>query len=163
MFYRWPRSRCEQKEKTSGGSVEGENMPWDKYNHLPAVLWWWVEWKEPTKGHFTHKTESPWPLLHFKHSHWWPLQVRFHTWYAWGTNGVSMYVRMQDGCKVYMGSYMASNGWCFMVTWNVFQRPPLGGRPSTKPGDDGTPNAHNRWFIPFYHVWGTRMNRNSLR
>ena len=24
---------------------------------------------------------------------------------------------MQDGCKVYMGFFMASNGSCFMVTW----------------------------------------------
>ena len=28
---------------------------------------------------------------------------------------------MQDGCKVYMDSYMASNGSCFMVTWTDFQ------------------------------------------
>ena len=28
---------------------------------------------------------------------------------------------MQDGCKVYMGFYMASNGLCFMVTWIVFK------------------------------------------
>ena len=28
---------------------------------------------------------------------------------------------MQDGCKVYMGSYVASNGSCFMVTWTVFK------------------------------------------
>ena len=28
---------------------------------------------------------------------------------------------MQDGCEVYMGSYMASNGSCFMVTWTVFK------------------------------------------
>jgi hypothetical protein len=27
---------------------------------------------------------------------------------------------MQDGCKVYMDAYMASNGSCFMVTWTVF-------------------------------------------
>ena len=27
---------------------------------------------------------------------------------------------MQDGCKVYMDSYMASNGSCFMVTWTIF-------------------------------------------
>ena len=26
---------------------------------------------------------------------------------------------MQDGCKVYMDSYMASNGSCFMVTWTI--------------------------------------------
>ena len=28
---------------------------------------------------------------------------------------------MQDGCKVYMDSYMASNGSCFVVTWTVFK------------------------------------------
>jgi hypothetical protein len=28
---------------------------------------------------------------------------------------------MQDGCKVYMDSYMASNGTCFMVTWTTFK------------------------------------------
>ena len=39
---------------------------------------------------------------------------------------------------------------------DCFQKPPLGGRPSTKPSrHHGTPNAHNGWwFIPFYHVWG---------
>ena len=28
---------------------------------------------------------------------------------------------MQDGCKVYMDSYMASNGSCFMVIWTIFK------------------------------------------
>ena len=28
---------------------------------------------------------------------------------------------MQDGCKVYIYSYMASNGSCFMVIWIVFK------------------------------------------
>ena len=28
---------------------------------------------------------------------------------------------MQDGSKVYMDSYMASNGSCFMVTWIIFK------------------------------------------
>ena len=28
---------------------------------------------------------------------------------------------MQDGCKVYMDSYMASIGSCFMVTWTIFK------------------------------------------
>jgi hypothetical protein len=28
---------------------------------------------------------------------------------------------MQDGCKVYMDFYMASNGSRFMVTWIVFK------------------------------------------
>ena len=60
---------------------------------------------------------------------------------------------MQDGCKVYMASYMASNG-VFHGHLDYFQKPPLGGRPNTKPGDHGTLNAHNRWFILFYYVWG---------
>ena len=38
---------------------------------------------------------------------------------------------------------------------DYFQKPSLGGRPSTKLGDHGTPNAHNRWFIALYHVWGS--------
>jgi hypothetical protein len=28
---------------------------------------------------------------------------------------------MQDGWKVYMDSYMASSGSCFMVTWIIFK------------------------------------------
>jgi hypothetical protein len=32
---------------------------------------------------------------------------------------------------------------------DYFQKPPLGGRPNTKPRDHGTRNAHNRWFILF--------------
>ena len=28
---------------------------------------------------------------------------------------------MQDGCKVYMDSYMASNESCFIVTWTIFK------------------------------------------
>ena len=28
---------------------------------------------------------------------------------------------MQDGCKVYVDSYMASNGSCFMVNWIIFK------------------------------------------
>ena len=36
---------------------------------------------------------------------------------------------------------------------DYFQKSPFGGKPNTKPGDHGTPNAHNRWFILLYHVW----------
>ena len=70
---------------------------------------------------------------------------------------------MQDGCKVYMDSYMASNGSCFMVTWIIFKKPPLGGRPNTKLGHHGTLHAHKRWFVLFYHGVRTRMNGNSLK
>ena len=37
---------------------------------------------------------------------------------------------------------------------DYFRKPLLGGRPNTKLGDHGTLNAHNCWFILFYHVWG---------
>jgi hypothetical protein len=36
---------------------------------------------------------------------------------------------MHRGCNVYMDSYVASNGSCFVVTWIVFKSRPLGGRP----------------------------------
>jgi hypothetical protein len=37
---------------------------------------------------------------------------------------------------------------------DYFQKRPLGCRPNTKPGDHGTPNTHDRWFILLYNVWG---------
>ena len=101
---------------------------------------------ELVEGHFTHETESPWPL-HFKHSHWWkkaepPVQVHLSIW-------------MQDGCRVYMDSYMATNGSCFMVTWITFKNHLLKvGLTQNRETIYGSPDAHNRWFILCYHVWG---------
>ena len=46
-----------------------------------------------------------------------------------------------------------------------FQKPHLGGKPNTKPGDHGTPNSHSRWFTLFYHVWWpawTEIHWNSI-
>ena len=48
---------------------------------------------------------------------------------------------------------------------DCFQKPSLGGRPHTKRGDHGTPNAHNRWYIRFYRVWGpawVEFHSNSI-
>ena len=103
------------------------------------------------KGHFTHETESPWPL-HFKHSRWWKRRSRskFTSCYTWGTNRV---------CEVYIDSYMASNGPCFMVTWIVFENHFLEVG-LTQTGRPGTLNAHNLWFILFYHVWGHAWIKN---
>ena len=41
------------------------------------------------KGHFTHKTESMWPI-HFKQSHWWKRrsQSKFASHYAWYTGHI---------------------------------------------------------------------------
>ena len=34
-----------------------------------------------------------------------------------------------------------------LVTWTIFRKPPLRGRPNKRPGDHGTPDAHNRCLI----------------
>ena len=83
----------------------------------------WMIFNGP-KAHFTNKTKSPWPL-HYKHSHWWKRrsQSKFASHYTWGTN--KAYVYIQDGCKVYMVSYMASNGSCSIVTWIIYDNPLL--------------------------------------
>jgi hypothetical protein len=62
---------------------------------------------------------------------------------------------LQDACKVYMHGFLHGIEWImFHGHLDYFQKPLLGGRPNTKPGDHGTPNAHNHWFFRFYHVWG---------
>ena len=60
---------------------------------------------------------------------------------------------MQDGYKVCMDSYMASIGSLFHGHSDYFQKPPLRGRPNTKPGDHDTLNAHNHQSIPIYRAW----------
>jgi hypothetical protein len=60
-----------------------------------------------------------------------------------------------DGCKVYMDSSMATNGPCIMVTWTICKNHLLEvGLTHRIGGTYGTPNAHNRWLILFYHAWG---------
>jgi hypothetical protein len=114
------------------------------------------------EGHFTHETESMWPL-HFKHSHWWKRRSRskFASHYAWGTSGVCE-------CKMdvkftWIPIWHQMDHISYMVTWIIFKKPLLGNRPNTKPWDRGTLNAHNCWCILFYHVWGTAWIKNSLK
>ena len=102
------------------------------------------------EGHFTHATESPWPV-HFKHSHWWERQSwsKFTSHYTWGTNRVCE--RKMDVQSTCIPPWHQMNH----VSWSLglFSKPPLGGRPNTKPGNHGTPTAHTRWFILIYHAW----------
>ena len=46
-----------------------------------------------------------------------PVQVRYFTLRLRDQRSICMW--MQDGWKVYMDSYMASNGSCFLVTWTI--------------------------------------------
>ena len=99
----------------------------------------------------------------FKHSHWWKMRSwsKFASHYAWGTNGVCE-------CKKDVKStwILAWHKWImFHGHLDCSQKPPLGGRPNTKPGDRSTPNIHNHWFILCYHVWGLawiKINWNSM-
>ena len=89
--------------------------------------------------HFTYETESPWPV-HFKHSLVEKaelVQVQFTPHLR---DQQSMW--MQDGCKVYMDSYMASNGSCFMVTWIIFKNHLL----EVGPTQNHKTTAH--WTLP---------------
>ena len=49
---------------------------------------------------------------------------------------------MQDGCKVYMDSYVALKWIMFYGHLDYFRKPPLGGRPNTNLGDHGTSNVY---------------------
>ena len=104
------------------------------------------------KGHFVDETECPWPLQ----IQALPLVEKAEPVQVWFT----LYLRdqwsmwMWYGCKGDVDSYMASNGSCFMVTWIVFNNRLLEVGLTQQSGDRGTLNAHNRWFVVCYHVWG---------
>jgi hypothetical protein len=60
---------------------------------------------------------------------------------------------MQDGCKIYMDSYLASNGSCFMVTWTIFKNHLLEVDLTQNQETKTLLTLTNRRFILFYHVW----------
>ena len=74
---------------------------------IPSVLCWpclpnvvirvLPSFQKVTKGHFTHKTDSTWPL-HFKHSCWWERR-------SW-SKFASHYARRTDGSMWMQDSYM---------------------------------------------------------
>ena len=92
-----------------------------------------------------------------------PVQVHFTLGLEGGTNGVCEC--KMDG-KVYVDSYVASVGSCFMVTWTGFQNHLVEvDLTQNRSGDHGTPNAHNYWFILFYHTQGStwiEIHQNSI-
>jgi hypothetical protein len=69
---------------------------------------------------------------------------------------------MQDGCKVYMDFYMASNGSCFVFTWTVFKNHLL---------EVGLTKRRRSWHsersqLLIYYILScvrTRMNRDLLK
>ena len=80
FFYKWTKSPKNYYHEWILGWLWIQAVSWNI--HIPTT-------RNATKGHFTHKTESPWSL-HFKHSYWWKRRGRskFASHYAQGTNGV---------------------------------------------------------------------------
>ena len=110
----------------------------------------------------SHETESPWPftlsaLIGGKGG---AGPSSLHTTLEGPTDQVS--ARWMKT----LHSFLRGIQWImFHGHLDYFQNPSLGVRPNTKPGDRGTPNAHNRWFILSYHVWGPRwieIHYNSI-
>ena len=71
-----------------------------------------------------------------------------------GKGGVGpslLHTRLEGPTEYVNARWMQSlHGFLHGINWimfhghlDYFQKPPLGGRPNTKPGDHGTPNAHN--------------------
>jgi hypothetical protein len=80
-----------------------------------------------------------------------PVQVRFTLCLR---DQRSMWMH-DNGCKVYMDSYMAWNESCFMVTWTISKNHLLEvGLIQNWETMTLRIYAHNRSFILFYHVWG---------
>ena len=79
-----------------------------------------------------------------------------------GAGPSSLHTRLEGPTEYVNARWMWSlHGFLHGIKWimfhdhlDYFQKPPLGGRPKTKPGDHCTPNYHNRWLILFHHVWG---------
>ena len=115
-----------------------------------------------TEGHFTHETESLWPL-HFKHSHWWKRRSwsKFISHYAWGTNGVRE-------CKMDVKStWILTWHWMDYVSWllGLFSYHLLEIGLTQSREIMALSNAHNCWFILFYHAWGSariQIHWNSI-
>ena len=69
---------------------------------------------------------------------------------------------MQDGCKVYVDSYMASNGSCFMVTWIIFENHLLEGGLTQNWGTMAL-RMLTTVDLLYLIMWRTRMNGSSLK
>jgi hypothetical protein len=66
--------------------------------------------------------------------------------------------------KSTMDSFLHGIEWIMFHDHLVyFQKPPLGDKPNTKPGDHGSPNAHNRKKESTLSNVRTRMIKKSLK
>ena len=116
----------------------------------------------PYQGVWSQRTQD-WGSLHTRD--WEPVTITLSSTLIGGKGGAgpSLLHTTLEGPMEYVNARWAwsQHGFLHGIEWimfhghlNYFQRPSLGGWLDTKLGDHGTPNAYNRWFILFYHVWG---------
>ena len=88
-----------------GVVVRGSMYTLKKHTHI--VAWGQFECNSKAKGHFTHETESP---SHYSSS--------TLIGGKGGASSSSLHTMLEGPMEygIYMDSYMASNGSCFMVT-----------------------------------------------
>ena len=134
------------------------------------MVWWMLSWSQPVNNLWSSR-------LFVQKATWGPL----HTW-DWGPVTItlqalslvekgrpspsSLHTTLEEPTEYVNARWMQSlHGLLHGIEWIMFHghldyflKPPLRGRPNTKPRDCGTPNIHNRWFILFYHGLRTRMN-----
>ena len=105
--------------------TDRSQVTWDPCEHaLSLLIFWCTGVRSGTTWQLlraaSHTRLRACDQIHFKHSHWWkkaePDQVCFTLRLRDQRS-----VWMQDGCKLYMDSYMATNRSCFMVTWTIFK------------------------------------------
>ena len=74
----------------------------------------------------------------------------------------SLHTTLEGTTKYVKSTWSLTRHRMVHVSWSLglFSKPPLGGRPNTKSRHHGTPNAHNRWLILFYHGWGPAWMKN---
>jgi hypothetical protein len=121
-------------------------LPWSRAFSLvcEVALSGAIEKFHQSEGHFTHETESPWPL-HFQHSHWWKRRT--------GPSSL-LHTTLEEPTEYVNARWKCLHGFLHGIEWIMFhgrldwfQKPPRGGRPNTKLEDHGTPKAHNHGFI----------------
>ena len=125
----------------------------EKRRHTPCRLLESSCHRAFVKGDFTHETEAVTVTVQALSlvEKVEPVQVRFFT-LRWRDQR-SMYVNARWMWSLH-GFLRGIEQIMFHGRLDYFQNPSRGGRPNIKPGDHGTPNAHNRWFILLYCVWG---------
>ena len=137
--------------------------PWLPKTAFPTSI---VQPLDESQGSSPLQGHGSWLVCKVANGHECPWPVHTSNTLIGGKGGArpsSLHTMFEGQTEYVNGRWMWSlRGFLHVDEWimfhghlDCFHKPPLGGRPNTKPGDHGTRNASNHWFILFYHVWGS--------